>query len=255
MIAGLAGWTGLSLQPFYQGLAATCGEVSLWVLWQVTRQTIDPKLIAGLVLWGASMLLAMMAPGLFRPVAFIISQSLPRRAVTLIFAFFMAYTIVWLPGVAILLLGSGAALEGLGRGSSTMLLSLLVWYGWTCTPIHQLALNRGHVLCPLRSFSGALPDVFRLGVQHGSWCIVSCWPLMLIPMLSTGLSGPLMLACSVAGALMRALPRRTVRWRISGFFSLGSALLVTWLWCVRRARDVAKVAIALLAARSSKVYT
>jgi len=247
--ACLTGWAGLALQPLHPQLPATCGEVSLWLLWQIAEQTSDLKMTAGLATWVAGMVLAMMAPGLYRPVAHIISQSMPRRTLTLLLLFFVAYVAVWLPVVAFLLLGSGALLRGAGAGGWAVLPGVLAWYGWSCTPIHQLALNRAHVLRPLRSFSGASCDASGLGTRHGSWCVLSCWPLMLLPMLTIDLSGLLMAASSVCGALLRALPPRAVRWHPWGFLPLRSALVVTWQWSAWRAARVVRISAASLASR------
>ena len=233
--AGIAGWAGLVLQPLQAGLPPTCGELSLWLLWQVTQLTADMKMVSGLAMWGVCMLLAMMAPGLFRPVDHIISQSLPRRTATLLLSFTFAYVVVWLPVVATLLLSSGVLLRSVGGGASVVLFGVACWYAWACTPMHQFALNRGHVMRPLRSFGGAaVRDAIALGARHGGWCILSCWPLMVIPLLSSGDSAPLMAACSAAGAFLRVLPPRAARWHLSGFLPLWAALVVTSRWCMRR---------------------
>lgn len=249
LVAGLAGWSGLTYVPRLEGLADTCGELSLWVLVYVTEQTGDPKVAGALTFWALSMVLAMMAPGLHRPVDHIASQSMPRRTASLVLAFFVVYTVVWLPAVAVLMLVSGAFLFHWNVGAMGLLAGLVVWFGWACTPIHQKALNRGHVMRPLRSFREAIFDVCRLASQHAGWCIVSCWPMMLLPMLSGGFSEHVMFATSVGGALMRALPPRTVRWRVSGFLPMFYALQVTALWAVRHANRIGLAAKALSATK------
>lgn len=233
--AGIAGWAGLALQPLQSGFPSTCGEMSLWLLWQITQLNADLKMASGLAVWSVCMLLAMMAPGLFRPVDHIISQSLPRRTATLLLSFTLGYVVVWLPVVATLLLSAGVLLRNTAGSVSVVLFGVACWYLWACTPLHQFALNRGHVKRPLRSFGGAaVRDALALGAQHGGWCIVSCWPLMLIPLLSPGGSVPLMAACSAAGAFLRVLPPRAARWRLSGFLPFWAALVVTTGWCLRR---------------------
>jgi predicted metal-binding membrane protein len=55
---------------------------------------------------------------------------------------------------------------------------------WQFSPVKQRALNRCHAHPELAAF-GAAADVavLRFGLSHGCWCVVSCWALMLVPML------------------------------------------------------------------------
>lgn len=204
------------LLPALSSLPPTCGKVSLWFQWQVTRQFLDVRMVVALFLWAISMILSMMAWGLTRPAGHVIAQSLPRRTASLLFIFVTAFVCTWLPLLAALCLVA-AELQRYLINLPTALVGWGLWYAWTCTPLYQTAQNRCHQMMPLRSFGlAAAIDTTKFGISHGFWCALSCWPLMLLPLLWNSVDYIPMVACTVIATLARMAPARSVRWRPDG---------------------------------------
>lgn len=230
-----AGWSGLLWLPGHAGLPSTCGDMSLIWNWGRTP-VLDASLWMSVVAWHALMLLAMMSPGLHGPVAHLIRQSLPRRTPWLLAVFVVAYLCAWLPAAMALLAFAGELHAMSKDASGAPLAAVVCWYAWCCTPLHQAALNRCHAMSPVRSFGGAaVMDAAAFGCRQGRWCVLGCWPLMLMPMLApVGQGGAWMVACTAFGALLRQLPPQLARWRGSGFLPMWKAAVVAGYWCAHR---------------------
>lgn len=132
----------------------------------------------------ALMLVAMMSPTLIAPVRHVIERSFRRRRARSVAFFVVGYAAIWMAaGVVLLaavlmlnLLVPQSYLPAVGVGIIALV--------WQCSPIKQRCLNRGHNHRELAAFGIAADlDALRFGVTHGVWCVVSCWALMLFPML------------------------------------------------------------------------
>jgi len=206
---------------------AACGDLSLELLLSISRQIADGPLIATVVIWSACMVLAMMAPGLVRPLAHIAAQSLPRRTNLLAACFIAVYTAVWFVAAFLLMLVAAQLVATVQTEAVALFVGLCGWYIWTCTPWQQLASIRAHAFSPLRSYGlKAVRDSCAFGFHHGLVCVASCWPLMLLPMLAGKFSFLGMALCTFAVAASRVQPKRRARWRRSGFLP---TLMAAWL--------------------------
>lgn len=130
------------------------------------------------------MLAAMMAPLLIAPVCHIRSRSFAARRGRSVTLFVAGYFAVWTVAAAVLLT-IGIAVRSLSPGSwlpaSALAVVALVWQ---CTPIKQISLNRCHSHGEIAAFGIAADlSAMRFGIEHGFWCTVCCWALMLLTVL------------------------------------------------------------------------
>lgn len=138
------------------------------------------SLIAG---WGL-MLAAMMAPTLIAPVHYIRERSFRRRRGRSIALFVAGYAAIWMAAGSVAI-AAMLAVNVVAPGSYLPAVAVaIVALAWQCSPAKQRCLNRGHNHRALAAFGAAADlDALRFGVQHGLWCVGSCWALMLLPML------------------------------------------------------------------------
>jgi len=130
------------------------------------------------------MLVAMMAPTLIEPIRHVLDRNFRSRRFRSLALFAAGYTAVWTAaGVATIAVQLAVSL--LAPGSLIpATLALLVAAVWQCSPFKQVCLNRNHNHSELRAFGlGADADALKFGLNHGVWCVGSCWALMLFPML------------------------------------------------------------------------
>lgn len=130
------------------------------------------------------MLVAMMAPLLIPSVYYVRQRSFKHRRARAVALFVAGYGALWMAAgavvlaieISIKLLAPMSFLPAAGAA--------LIAVVWQFSPIKQRALNRCHSHTELAAF-GAAADlaVLRFGLTHGVWCLVSCWALMLFPML------------------------------------------------------------------------
>lgn len=132
------------------------------------------------------MLVAMMAPLLIPALRHVLDRSLPShraRAAALLAA---GYATTWIAGWAVLVLLATALTRGTGPGPA-LAAGLLVAFVWQVCPPKQRALNRCHARPALAAFGWAADRaVLGFGVRQASWCVGSCWALMLLPLLVPG---------------------------------------------------------------------
>lgn len=166
----------------------------------------------------ALMLLAMMMPLLIQPMYHIFIRSFARRRGRSIALFLVGYGLLWmLAGGAIL----GLTLSGRALAPQSWLPAIsvvLVALVWQASPFKQRCLNRCHRHRALAAFGSAADwDALRMGLEHGRWCIGSCWALMLLPMLLPHGHFAAMAAVTILMICERLDPPRTPSWRWRGF--------------------------------------
>src|SRR5262249_8142641 len=100
----------------------------------------------------------------------------------------------------------------------------LIAFVWQASPIKQRCLNRCHSHRPLSAFGVAADrDALLMGLDHGRFCVGSCWAIMLFPMLlpeghvAAIAAGTLLVFCE------RLDPARPPAWRLRGFHT-------SWRW-------------------------
>jgi predicted metal-binding membrane protein len=135
---------------------------------------------ASLAMGWALMLVAMMSPALIPPVRHVWLQSFRHRRIRSIGLFVAGYAAIWMvSGVIIIALAQ--VLRTLPESSTPLALTSLVTLVWQFSPIKQRSLNRGHAHPVLGAFGWAADaDALRFGLAHGTWCVGSCWALMLL---------------------------------------------------------------------------
>lgn len=132
----------------------------------------------------ALMLVAMMAPMLIPAIYFIQSTSFPRTRAQLVALFIAAYGAVWMLVGAIFTVGAFVVRQSLPQSWWPAVVVALIALIWQASPGKQICLNRCHRHRPLAAFGfAARRDAFRMGLEHGAWCVGSCWALMLFPLL------------------------------------------------------------------------
>lgn len=136
----------------------------------------------------ALMVSAMMAPLLIPPLQHVLSRSLPARRGRHTLLLVAAQLLVWVPAMALLqIAGLGvtrvlgevtAGLVVLGAGVSLALL-------WEVSPGRQHCLNRHHAHPTVAAFGAAADrSVITFGLTHATWCLGTCWAIMLLPNLA-----------------------------------------------------------------------
>lgn len=233
-IASLAGWAALLAAPAQSALPAFCGSIAgllSAVGWGGLTQALvlDP-----LGLWQAwlLMLLAMMPLLLAEPMLTLWHRSLPRRRALAILAFVAGYVGVWsIAGVGLTLLSIGLKLLAGDNLWLAAVLAVLVALLWQAAPLKQTALNRCHNAPRISAFGWRMVrDCSGYGVTNGRWCILSCWPAMLLPMLVQQGHLLVMLLCMAWLVSERQRMTRAVRWRMS--------LEPRWRWPLPRRPEV-----------------
>lgn len=216
LAASLAGWIALlgldralMASPLCLSLT-TPGAVASGVFASLFAAN-PPGLV---VLAWLAMLLAMMSPLLTQPIAQIRLRSLARRRRRAVALFVTGYGAVWI--IAGLVLTTTSAALGLfasSIGTPALMVAAAVAVVWQMTPWRQRALNRCHRQSRLSAFGGeADRDCIRFGLTHGLWCIVTCAPLMLVPLSAPEVHLPLMAALSAGLLLERLAPPRRPSW-------------------------------------------
>jgi predicted metal-binding membrane protein len=129
------------------------------------------------------MLLAMMTPLLWQPLAHVWDRSLAERRVRAVLLFLGSYFGVWMLAMAVLALAAVALRIVAGSAAVAFAIAAGAAVLWQMTPAKALFLNRCHALRPLPAF-GLAADIgsLRYGVQVAAPCIGTCWAMMLLPL-------------------------------------------------------------------------
>ncbi|HEX2092611.1 MAG TPA: DUF2182 domain-containing protein [Longimicrobiaceae bacterium] len=137
-----------------------------------------------LVTEAALMFMAMMVPLSGAPVRHVRDRSFACRRWRAVALFAASYALPWIATTVVLLI----AAAWIVAADSPVVLALAVVVVAVCqsSPQKQHCLNRCHAHPALAAFGvKADLDVLRFGLSHASWCIGSCFALMLLPMLFT----------------------------------------------------------------------
>lgn len=179
--------------------------------------------LAGMPMWSL-MAVAMMLPAALPATSHVAVNSLRRRRGRAVSEFLAGYLALWLAFGALVLLG--LAVVPLDRATVLLTAALGVASAWELSPLKRWALNRCHRSSPLppngwRAGVGAT----RFGVFHGSACVASCWPLMLV--MAVAPSARLAWCAALAGLgvaeKVTLKPRRETR-RLAALLGVGFVL-------------------------------
>jgi predicted metal-binding membrane protein len=164
------------------------------------------------------MLVAMMAPMLAPSLYHIILSSFARRQMRSIALFVAGYGVIWI-AMGIIMLAAATPLFSLPRFLPAIAVGLIALV-WQASPFKQRCLNRCHRHRQLAAFGLAADrDVLSMGLEHGFWCVGSCWAMMLFPILLPEGHFVAMAAVSVLMFCERLDRPRTPSWRLRGFGS------------------------------------
>ncbi|NBF04582.1 hypothetical protein GV819_20075 [Pseudomonas sp. Fl5BN2] len=217
LLASLTGWGWLLGSSAMLSIPAFCGSLPLagYALgWQGIEQALLFNPPGQLLLAWLLMLLAMTPLLLVRPLVYICQRSLRRRRWQAVLLFVLGFVAVWtLVGLLLMSLVVGAqvwlGLSATQSVTGAVILSLL----WQASPVKQHCLNQCHRQPRISAFGmDFIGDCLGFGVSTGGWCVGSCWPLMLLPMLAQQGHVVLMLLCMVWMLYERLLQARPVRW-------------------------------------------
>lgn len=177
------------------------------------------------------MVVAMMTPLSLQPLLHIRISSFSDRRWRSTALFLMAYVAIWLAAG-----GASKLLElilnrGLQDASHQAAVAALIACLWQVSPLKQQCLNRCHAHRSLSAF-GRMADIdaLRFGLEHGIWCVGSCWALMLFAgsLSQWHISGMLLVALLMYCERMD--PPTTPCWKLRGgrtaFLRMRRAILV-----------------------------
>ncbi len=220
-MASFAAWAIIITDAVWsaQGAAAPiCGsgwsqELSLAWLWSVGT---------GWLL----MVIAMMAPMLLPPLDHIRISSFSHRRTRSSLLFLFGYVVMWLAAL-LLMKGLTSLLKQGGQYFFSQTLSATLFSGliaallagvWQLSPYKQWCLNQCYAHPPVAAF-GWQADIaaLRYGLEHGLWCIGSCWALMLF---ADSLSQWHVIGMALVAIIMfgeRLEPPQRPSWKLRGF--------------------------------------
>ena len=215
-------WILLLVEPGSMGLLAHCpatGSGAMPVTFQMLLAMSSPmSLAAG---W-ALMLVAMMSPVLIPPVLHIRLGSFTHRRARSVALFVTGYAAIWMAIGGVLLAIEIMVHLFISEWYLPAVSMVLIALVWQLSPFKQRCLNRCHANSELAAFGAKADfDALRFGMTHGTWCVGSCWALMLFPML---LPRGHVVAMAIAAALMfseRLEQPRPPCWRWRGFGKAG----------------------------------
>lgn len=171
----------------------------------------------GLALDWALMTIAMMSLLTSQQIAYVwrsVGRPFRLAAVT---SFFVAYIGCWcLFGLALV---PAVVLSVSAFGLGVVLpLAMAVAIVWSASPVAQFARNGCHTWSRLNGFGlKAAWDSARHGIRIGSYCVLVCWPWMLLPALSPAAHFETMIVVGLLLFADRIALASQVRWRIPPF--------------------------------------
>lgn len=189
LLLSLAGWGWLLGSAGMLSIPSFCTSLPLagYALgWQGIEQALLFNPPRQLLLAWLLMLLAMTPMLLVHPLTYVWQRSLLRKRWQAVALFLLGFATVWtLMG---LLLMTVVVLSRVWLGVSetpAFIACLALCLAWQASPIKQRCLNHCHHQPRISAFGlGFVRDCLGFGLSSGLWCIGSCWPLMLLPMLA-----------------------------------------------------------------------
>jgi predicted metal-binding membrane protein len=212
MLVSLLAWI-LILVP--RGSPCHCLAGATGSTWQKLLAANPPAALAS---GWALMLVAMMAPMLVPPIYFIHYTSFAHTRAQLIALFVAGYGAVWMAVGAIFTAAVFIMKQWLPQSWWPVAIIALAALVWQASPGKQICLNRCHRHRPLAAFGfAARRDALSMGFEHGTWCVASCWALMLFPMLLPSGHNLAMVAVTIVMFCERLDPGGVLAWRLRGF--------------------------------------
>jgi len=223
ILISLAGWGLLlgSVQmlsvPAFCGAFVPLGQAASW---QGIEQALLFNPPGQLLLSWLLMLQAMTPLLLLHPLAYVWQRSLLRKRWQAVLLFVLGFASVWtLAGLLLMALVVAARVMFGVSEAMAFFGTLAVCLVWQASPLKQRYLNRCHYQPRISAFGWPfIKDCLAYGVLGGAWCVGSCWPLMLLPMLAEQGHLPIMLLCTGWMVVERFQRPRPPQWH--GLFAL-----------------------------------
>jgi predicted metal-binding membrane protein len=195
------------------------------------------------------MLFAMMAPMTLPALYRLRSGSFARLRWAMYALFVLGYGAVWMAAGLVLQLAEvalrGAPPQGHGAALAVGLIAVI----WQSSPFKQRCLNRCHAHRAPAAFGGAAArGALASGLEHGVWCVGSCWAMMWFPMLLPTGHLVAMAAVTLLMFCERLDPPATPAWRMRG---LRTALRWARLQLVGARASARPAAVALPVSRGA----
>ncbi|MEP3028789.1 MAG: DUF2182 domain-containing protein [Pseudoruegeria sp.] len=210
------------VHPAGAEIAAICGRIDLAFLTDLAAWRSIIWEPSALVWDWVFMLLMMMAPLVSQQVWHVWRANFPKKRAASLGLFGLAYLQMWLlAGLAIIPMG--ILVSPLFQPGVGTLVTLSIALVWSACPLAQAARNRCHFERRI-SVSGRRwgTDNFAQGIETGTYCVMACWPWMIVPLTVQQWHTPVMLVVAVFLLAERLAPSAEVRWRIPpGLVSLG----------------------------------
>lgn len=212
LLVSLLAWI-LILAP--SGSSCHCPAGAMGLSWQ---KLLAATPLAALASGWALMLVAMMAPMLVPAIYFIHYTSFAHTRAQLVGLFVAGYGAVWMLVGAIFTVTVFIMEQWLPRAWWPAAIVALAALVWQASPGKQICLNRCHSHRSLAAFGfAARRDALRMGLEHGIWCVASCWAMMLFPMLLARGHDLAMAAVTIVMFCERLDPGGVPTWRLRGF--------------------------------------
>lgn len=212
MLVSLLAWV-LILAPRGRSCHCPAGEVGL--SWPDLLLANPPAALAS---GWALMLVAMMAPMLVPAIYSIHYTSFAHTRAQLVALFVAGYGVAWMLVGAIFMVVMFVMRIWLPQSWWPAAIIALAALVWQASPGKQICLNRCHSHRPLAAFGfAARRDALRMGLEHGFWCVGSCWAMMLFPMLLPSGHDLAMAAVTIVMFCERLDRGSAPTWRLRGF--------------------------------------
>lgn len=211
-LASCTAWVAMVAAPLWSGpdpAAMMCS--SGWVPGSVADWIVSVSM--GWLL----MIVAMMMPLSLQPLLHVRISSFSDRQRRSALLFLTGYVTIWMIACLALKALEVVLNRGIRDAAFQAGFIALVACLWQVSPLKQRCLNQCHEHRPLAAFGWAADiDVLRFGLEHGMWCIGSCWALMLF---AGSLTQWHLTGMVLVGLLMyceRLDPPMSPRWKLRG---------------------------------------
>jgi predicted metal-binding membrane protein len=215
--ASLSAWVIIVAgEPFHFAMPILCGgsrdsAIGKGVyLLDLSVRAIGWPVLAGEI---ALMVVAMMAPSLAGPFLHLWYRSLSRHRWRSMAFFIVGYLSTWMAAYALMVVAAFFLHALAGSALVAGLAAVLACVAWQISPTRMLCLARCHLRPRLSIFGlAALTDPLFFGITLATWCITTCWALMLLPLCISDARLPLMAAGTLLVVSERTGQRGIGRW-------------------------------------------
>lgn len=212
------------------------GQMDGWSAWMMTPSRDTQYFLLMWAMW-AAMMAAMMLPSAAPTLLLYLRAARIRREDALaagrVYALAAAYVAVWavfsiVATVLQWLLSSQAFLSPMMESASPRMTAALLFLAgvYQLTPLKRVCLRscRSPLSFLLRQWQPGRAGAFRIGLQHGSYCVGCCWALMLLLFAGGVMNLNVILVLTLWIIVEKLLPAGELVARVSGAALIGAAI-------------------------------